>query len=156
MQKTAQNQNGFTLVELLIVVVIIGIMSGVLIVVINPQKQRERAQDGVRVGNISKLVQSVEAYRAGEGLYPLDQAALQDPSTRYVQNWPADTTYTYFRAGATPFDFCVSVPMASNTSTYFRYQSVGITGIAAGRIHMRCTSPCTSTFNAGSVTCTAL
>jgi prepilin-type N-terminal cleavage/methylation domain-containing protein len=147
--KTNLNQKGFTLVELLIVVVIIGIMSGVLIVVINPQKQRERAQDGVRVGNISKLVQSIEAFRAGEGVYPADKDAMQAADTKYIQNWPSDAVYTYVRAGSSPYDFCISVPMAANSSTHIRYQSAGTTGangVNPGKIYISCGSICSNSF----------
>lgn len=146
LKKLFSQTSGFTLIELLIVVVIIGIMSGILLVIIDPQKQRARAQDGVRVGNVSKLVQSIEAFRAGEGAYPAAQLNLTDPSTRYVQNWPADAAYTYVM---TSNEFCISVPMATNINTYIRYQSAGTTGsggVNPGRMYTSCSAGCAAGF----------
>ncbi|PIP56974.1 type II secretion system protein GspG, partial [candidate division WWE3 bacterium CG22_combo_CG10-13_8_21_14_all_39_12] len=37
---------GFTLIELLVVIVVIGILAGVIIVVINPNLQQEKAKEG--------------------------------------------------------------------------------------------------------------
>jgi type IV pilus assembly protein PilA len=50
------NQKGFTLIELLIVIVIIAILAGVVIGVLNPVQQQNRARDGVIRSNMSKMV----------------------------------------------------------------------------------------------------
>ncbi len=159
LKKLFSKSSGFTLIELLIVVTIIGIMSGVLLVVIDPQKQRARAQDGVRVGNISKLVQSVEAYRAGEGVYPDAQTKLTATDTKYVQNWPSDaSSYVYFPNNpGTPTDYCLSVPMATATNRYIRYQSTGTGSMGSGKIHVNCSSACSAGYISDNVQdCTVL
>src|SRR3989344_7984239 len=57
------NDVGFTLVELLIVIVIIGILAGVVIGVLNPVQQQNRARDGTLRSAISK------AALAGKSLF---------------------------------------------------------------------------------------
>jgi len=52
---------GFTLIELLVVIVVIGILAGVIIVVINPNLQQEKAKEGVIKGNVDKIGQAVIA-----------------------------------------------------------------------------------------------
>ena len=57
------SDKGFTLVELLIVIVIIGILAGVVIGVLNPIQQQNRARDGTLRSSISK------AALAGKSLF---------------------------------------------------------------------------------------
>jgi len=53
--RVPSNQKGFTLIELLIVIAIIGILSGVLISVVNPVKQQQKANETVMRSNMDKL-----------------------------------------------------------------------------------------------------
>jgi prepilin-type N-terminal cleavage/methylation domain-containing protein len=122
----------FTLVELLVVVSIIGILSGVLLTVVKPARQQQIAQDGVRRSNIEKLAQALEAYCAAEGNCPSRNDSADAASvarTVYIKVWPTDATYTYdnngANAGATNSTaFEVWVPTATNTARYLRYNSV--------------------------------
>jgi prepilin-type N-terminal cleavage/methylation domain-containing protein len=52
--KLILNQKGFTLIELLIVIVIIAILAGVVIGVLNPVQQQNRARDGVIRSSLTK------------------------------------------------------------------------------------------------------
>jgi prepilin-type N-terminal cleavage/methylation domain-containing protein len=54
-------QSGFTLVELLIVIVIIGILAGVVIGVLNPIQQQNRAKDGVTRSQLDKAALSTKS-----------------------------------------------------------------------------------------------
>ena len=123
---------GFTLIELLLVVSIIGVLSGVLLTVINPTRQNQYAQDGVRRANIEKLAQAIEAYCAAEGYCPSrnDMANVSSVvRTTYIKVWPTDTTYTYLNnvAGAattTSTAFEINAQTAINSAMYIRYNSV--------------------------------
>lgn len=78
---SAQKQKGFTLIELLIVIVIIGILAGVLIAVINPVAQQNRAKDANVKASISKVSLSTEGFISAYGRAPLDHefaAGLQN------------------------------------------------------------------------------
>ncbi len=62
--------DGFTLVELLIVIVIIGILAGVLIAVIDPSKQSNRARDAGVQAAINKVALATEGYVSAYGVAP--------------------------------------------------------------------------------------
>jgi len=70
MKKVARFSNGFTLIELLIVIVIIGILAGVLIAVINPGQQQNRAKDANVKAAINKVALSTEGYVSAYGKVP--------------------------------------------------------------------------------------
>jgi len=52
------NNKGFTLIELLIVIAIIGILAGIVIGVINPARQRRKANEAVLRANVGKMCQA--------------------------------------------------------------------------------------------------
>jgi len=65
-------QKGFTLIELLIVIVIIGILAGVLIAIINPGAQQNRAKDAGIKAAMNKVVLATEGYISSYGISPND------------------------------------------------------------------------------------
>jgi prepilin-type N-terminal cleavage/methylation domain-containing protein len=89
-----KNSRGFTIVELLIVIVVIGILAALVVTTYNGIQQK--ARDTERKTDVNALHGQVEAYSAQNGKYPtlanindstfrqnnmkgLDPAALQDP-----------------------------------------------------------------------------
>lgn len=62
----------------------IGILATVLIVLINPKFQIQRANDGKRKTDLKQIQAGLEIYRADVGGYPIDSAA--DGSANAVQN----------------------------------------------------------------------
>ena len=86
--------SGFTIVELLIVIVVIGILAALVVTTYNGIQQK--ARDTERKTDVNALHGQIEAYSAQNGKYPtlanindatfrsnnmkgLDAAALQDP-----------------------------------------------------------------------------
>lgn len=59
--KSFSHKSAFTLIELLIVIVIIGILSGVVLVVINPQRIINRAKDSQIKGAMRKMAMILSA-----------------------------------------------------------------------------------------------
>lgn len=61
-------QTGFTIVELLIVIVVIGILASITVVAFNGIQQR--ARDVARTSDIVAVQKAIEIYRADNGFYP--------------------------------------------------------------------------------------
>lgn len=91
-----QRQSGFTIVELLIVIVIIGILATLVIVTFSGVQQK--ARDSERKTDINAVASQLEAFYANKGYYPtitdindsswrsanefrIDDKAFVDPST---------------------------------------------------------------------------
>ncbi len=82
MKKTEQ-EKGFTLLELLIVVAIIGIVGGVMIVVVNPIELLKKSRDSRRVGDLTSLQSAINFYLVNYPNPSLDNSA-QDHCTNYI------------------------------------------------------------------------
>ncbi len=62
------NKKGFTLIELMVVVAIIGVLASVLYA--SFEDSREQARDRVRSAELKELQMAIELYRAQNGQYP--------------------------------------------------------------------------------------
>ena len=110
--KIQSKQSGFTIVELLIVIVVIGILAGLVITTFTGIQQKARNTE--RQTDIKAIHGQVEAYYAQNGRYPtranmndatwrssnmkgLDAEALKDPkgSAQTLAATPAASTYAY-------------------------------------------------------------
>lgn len=123
-------QQGFTIVELLIVIVVIGILAALVVTTFSGIQQK--ARDKERQTDIGALHSQIEAYYAQNGSYPsltdindstfrsnsmkgLDGEALKDPkgTTQALAGTPSDTQYGY---AALPAN-CTSTTCVSYTLT---------------------------------------
>lgn len=92
-------KKGFTLVELLVVISIIAVLSGVILP--NIAKMRARGRDGVRIADISQMRLALEHYFTITGKYPIEitSSDLAD-TTRIITTVPVDPStkesYEYF------------------------------------------------------------
>lgn len=74
-RRKRRRQNGFTLVELMVVIVIIGLLATV--VMLNVLPSQDRAMVGKARADISVLEQALESYRLDNLAYPTNEAGLQ-------------------------------------------------------------------------------
>lgn len=84
MKKWAQKQIGFTIVELLIVIVVIAILAAITIVAYNGV--RDRALASALSNNASQVYKQIEAFKTLNGSYPATLAAagvVEDPAITY-------------------------------------------------------------------------
>lgn len=115
-----KKNSGFTIIELLIVIIVIGILATLVIVTYNGIQQKARNTE--RKTDINAIQGQIEAYFAQNGKYPtlanlnntdnwrttnlkgLDPAALQDPSntgnSQTLVAAPATDSYAYAVAPA--------------------------------------------------------
>ena len=75
-------RKGFTLIEMLVVIALIGILAGVVISVINIPKTQARSRDSKRAGDIKRIQTALELYFADKRKYPVST------SWKNVQNIP--------------------------------------------------------------------
>lgn len=111
-----QNQKGFTIVELLIVIVVIGILAALVITTFTGIQQKARNTE--RETDIKALQGQIEAYYAVKGKYPtlanlndstfrgdnmkgLDAEALKDPkgTAQTLVGAPVANSYSYAATG---------------------------------------------------------
>ena len=71
-----KKQKGFTLVEMIIVTVIIGILAGIVITVINIPRVQARSRDSKRIGDIKRIQTALELYFADNRQYPVASSSF--------------------------------------------------------------------------------
>ena len=99
---------GFTLIELLLVIVIIGILAGVLISVINPAIQQQKARNATIQSALSRSGYAIQAYFAANGANPSGTAFLAqlNQATQAGTSCAAAATCFYFITGVTTPSTC--------------------------------------------------
>lgn len=119
-----KNHLGFTLVELLIVIAIIGILAVTSIVILN--QARIKSRDAKRVSDIQVIRAGLEQHWLEKASYPTTAAQVQLGIGNY-----AVLTANGFEATPTGQSYLAKVPVDPKPSTYYLYQctsgSVGYT-----------------------------
>lgn len=105
------SHKGFTLIEVILVIALVGVLGTALIVLINPGQQFKRARDVERKSDIRQIQSALELYRADNSAYPAALPNCDAPFTgtngaTYLQKLPCDpknttTKYQYTLNGNT-------------------------------------------------------
>ena len=100
MTRRPKRDEGFTLVEMMVVLVIIGLLATVVIINVMPATDRA-AQTRVRA-DLSTLEQAIDMYRLENMRYPTTQEGLAALTPNYVRRLPNDpwnSPYVYVAPG---------------------------------------------------------
>lgn len=115
MKKLLSNQKGFTIIELLVVIVIIGILVALLLP--NLFSAQQRGRDADRKNDLKTIQQQLEAYYSDNNAYPLATADLVPDYMDAVPVDPQGGAYDYLAAPAgcsTAADDCVSYTLTAD------------------------------------------
>ena len=98
---------GFTLIELLIVIVIIGILAGVVLQILNPARQQNRAKDGVTRATMNKIALSLGSVNSAYGYYPTAAGVCDEIETSCSggEFVVGDSDFRYVPSGTPPASF---------------------------------------------------
>lgn len=119
--KTLKKERGFTIVELLIVIVVIAILAAIVIVAYNGIQNRAKTQSAKSAA--SNVQKKIESYNAAVGSYPLGAANAAAFNT--LLNGQTESSLGTLAAGT---------PSATNyaTTVSIEYCTAGATGIRVG------------------------
>lgn len=107
----AYKRTGFTIVELIVVIAVIGILAG--IVLVSYAASENRARDVSRQASIKEIRAALEAYRAEKGTYPNEAVS---GSWEYSY-----TSATAFLDDLIPYMGVVPVDPVNDANNYFYY-----------------------------------
>lgn len=109
-----KSTSGFTIVELLIVVVVIAILAAISVVAYT--SIQERARDSIRADAMAKIERALELYKTDHGRYP---SATANPG---YSGWEAsDDTPGTFMEYLSPYGFSGSASVDPINDTTFRF-----------------------------------
>ena len=106
---------GFTIVELLIVIVVIGILATITIVAYNGTQAR--ARDTQRASDARNILTALEAYKAINNTYPVATSTAGSGSYELS----TETAGTFMEYLQTTFSTGVPVDPINDTNHYYRY-----------------------------------
>ena len=95
------NQSGFTMIELLIVIAILGILAVAVLSAINPIEQINRSRDTGSRSDAEQLISAIDRYYAFNGYYPWQTGA--DDLTNVDLAWTKFDTTLLKDSGGTCF-----------------------------------------------------
>jgi prepilin-type N-terminal cleavage/methylation domain-containing protein len=99
---------GFTLVELLIVIALLGVIATIVIAAINPLEQANRASDSGMKADASQIVSAIQRYYTGHNEFPWNSAEGCPPDGQCLngEGEGPDTEYPFVSADNSGVGIC--------------------------------------------------
>lgn len=89
-------KKGFTLIEILVAITLLGVLIGVFITILDPIEQIRKARDAQRKSDLRQLQGALENYYADNGQYPPSEAPGYHKITPVIcfgDSWPPYAKY---------------------------------------------------------------
>ncbi len=121
-------KQGFTLIELLIVITIIGVLVGVVLVVINPTKVRQKARDSRRVTDLVTVSNAIKYALADTKIELVDTATCVTCKSTTGSRSVDGTGWVKFTTNSGDIsDFLPNLPLdpLNDSTYYYEYASDG-------------------------------
>lgn len=99
-----RSQAGFTMIELLIVIAILGILAVAVLSAINPVEQINRGRDTGSRSDAEQLLSAIDRYNAFAGYYPWQNGASDDVYDVAWTTWDAIDAFTQNTTGCNVSD----------------------------------------------------
>lgn len=123
MRTKSKRTSGFTIVELLIVIVVIGILAAITVVAYNGVQAR--ARDSKRQNDIAEIQIALELYKIDKGVYP--PTTVTTGGNGYSFSWGTDGSWIKPLVDAGYMSRVPTDPINNASSTY-QYLYVGKNG----------------------------
>ena len=117
---------GFTIVELLIVIVVIGILAAITVVAFNGVQQR--ANDSHKLSDVTAIKKSLELFHADNGYYPSSSNVRNATFRRDVLKLPESTVRP--PNATSSIEYCW--PGSLTTYCYIGHRPTGVSGDCTG------------------------
>jgi len=78
---------GFTTIEIIVVIGILGVLISLVIIAVNPVIQLRRTRDLQRASDLKAVQTAIEAYRVANNIYPLSNDNFEISTAPWGSNW---------------------------------------------------------------------
>lgn len=127
-----RKSSGFTLIEILVVLAIIGVLAVIVVMSINPAERQAQARDAGRVSSVAQLGRATISYYTSRSTYPSEAEWAQDlDDSGELSSFPSGIEYilsgtsnctTYQQPGADP-TYCYSLDATNGAIVFARAEA---------------------------------